>query len=226
LVWQLKEKRLMETKHKILFLICTLLVTVANSQNYIAGDNYKLGLKAGPVAGVIYGNALTKAYPGYGFTGGVYLRAKLKNGFHFQTELSPTIRNSKYGNHATNGYEKISLFYIDANQMIMKDLKKGSHEHCLLLGLQPSVLIQSWVYNSYYQLSPAARDIKLNTIDVSAVIGYQYNRKIIGIQSVLKFGLTNINRGLNMHDHTGNRLGPTNDEGIMRNFSWETTISF
>ena len=199
---------------------------LAISQDYLSGDNNKLGIKAGPVSSTIYGTALTKASIGYGFTGGVYLRLKLKNGFHFQTELSPTIRNSKYGNHALDGYEKISIFYIDANQMIMKDLKKGSHKHCALLGIQPSILVQSWVYNSYYQLSPAARDIAINTFDASAVIGYQFNRKIIGIQTVLKFGLTNINRGLNIHDHVGTRLGPTNDAGIIRNFSWETTISF
>lgn len=210
----------------ILLLFSLIVFNAANGQAYLEGDNFRVGLKAGPAASTLLGTALTKPSLYYGFTGGLYFRYKLKGGFHFQTELSPTIRGARFSNDGQFGYNKFSLFYIDAAQLIMKDLKKGSHKHCLLLGAQPSVLVQSWVYNTYYQLSPAARGIALNAVDVFAVIGYQHNRKIIGIQSVIKIGLTNINRGLNMHDHAGNRLGPTKDNGTIQNVSWETTISF
>ncbi len=211
-------------------LACILLILGITSnlfaQNYTEGERFKVGLKAGPSFSLLVGTALTNSTPGYGFTGGVYYKYKLGGGFHFQTEITPSIRNSKFSNHASNGYEKISLFYIDASQLILKDLKKGSHAHCLVAGIAPTGLLQSWVYNSYYLQSPAARDIKLNTFDALAVFGYQHNRKIIGFQTLVKVGLTNINRGLNMHDNNGNKLQPTNDRGYIRNISWEATISF
>ena len=198
----------------------------AKCQTYLEGDKFRVGLKAGLLASNLLGTALTTPGINNGFTGGLYYRYQLKNGFHFQTEIGATIRSARFNNTSDTGYTKFSLFYLDFAQLILKDLKKGSHTHCVLFGAQPSVLVQSWVYNSYYQLSPAARSVKLNGMDVFAVFGYQYNRKIIGIQSVIKIGLTNINRGLNMYDAGGKHLGPTNDKGTMRNISWETTISF
>jgi len=198
----------------------------ANGQNYSAGDNYHLGMKAGPALSLLLGDGFTTPSVLYGFTGGLYYKRQLKNGFHFQTEISSTIRGAKFDNSGQFGYDKVSLLFIDAAQLILKDLNKGSHTHCAVFGIQPSLIAQSWVYNSYYQLSPAARDIQLNTLDVFAVVGYQLNRKIIGIQSVFKLGLTNINRGLNMYDDGGNQLGPTNNNGKIFNLSWETCLSF
>lgn len=210
----------------ILFIVGLIVANMANSQTYLEGDKYRIGLKAGPVVSTLLGTALTKSTINYGFTGGLYYKYKLKGGFHFQTEISPTIRGARFNNMSDTGYTKISLFYMDFAQYILKDIKKGSHTHCVLIGAQPSVLVQSWVYNNYYQLSPAARGVKLNGMDVFAVFGYQYNKKVIGIQSVIKIGLTNINRGLNMYDDAGSLLGPTKNNGNIRNISWETTISF
>lgn len=216
----------MANKNIIGLLFSFIICNTAYSQTYLEGDKYRIGLKAGPIASTLLGDALTKSSVNYGFTGGLYYKYKLKGGFHFQTEISPAIRGARFNNTSDTGYTKFSLFYIDFAQYVLKDIKKGSHTHCVLVGAQPSVLVQSWVYNSYYMLSPAARGVKLNAMDVFAVFGYQYNKKIIGIQSVIKIGLTNINRGLNMYDDAGSHLGPTKDNGFLRNVSWETTISF
>lgn len=197
------------------------------SQAYQDGDKYRVGLKAGPVMSTLKGNELTKSSPNYGFTGGLYFKYKLKGGFHYQTEINSTIRGARFKGNGTNGYSKFTLLYLDATQLILKDLKKNDHTHCVVLGGQPSVLVQSWVYSPYFQLSPAARGVKLNGGDAYVVFGYQLNKKVIGVQSVIKIGLTNINRGLNMYDVLGNPLGPpTSGTGVIRNISWETCIAF
>lgn len=213
-------------KTHIIILLGLLCVQQSYAQDYLDGEKFRVGLKAGPNFGMLLGTALTKPIVDNGFNGGLYYKNKLKNGFHFQTEISPSIRNTKFSNTSDTGYTKISLFYIDFAQILVKDLVKGSHTHCAIAGIQPSVLIQSWLYNSYYLLSPASRDIKLNGMDVFVLVGYHYNSRVYGIQSVFKIGLTNINRGLNIYDDEGHHLGPTNDLGTIRNFTWETTISF
>ncbi|MCC6720846.1 MAG: outer membrane beta-barrel protein [Bacteroidia bacterium] len=201
-------------------------INKAKSQNYVGDDKFKAGLKAGISINMLNGDAFTKSYIVRGYSLGLYYRYKFKNGFHFQTEFTPAIRGARFNNKSDTGYQKINLLYIDLSQIIIKDLIKNSNTHCMLAGIQPSVLLQSWVYNSYFQLSPAARDIALNGMDFFVVAGYQYNKKSFGIQSMVKLGLTNINRGLNMHDHNGKRLGPTNDKGKIHNFSWELSLTF
>lgn len=199
----------------------------ANAQIYQDGDKYRVGLKAGPVVTTLRGTELTKASVNYGFTGGLYYRYKLKKGFHYQTEINSTIRGARFNGNGPNGYSKFTLLYLDATQLILKDLKKDDHTHCLVFGGQPSLLLQSWVYSPYFQLSPAARGVKLNGGDAFLVLGYQMNKKVMGIQSVVKLGLTNINRGLNMYDVLGNPLGPpTSGKGSIYNLSWETCIAF
>lgn len=196
------------------------------SQKYVGNDNFKAGLKAGVSINTFKSNAFTTPFLTRGFTLGLYYRQKFKNGFHFQTEITPAIRGARFNNSSDTGYEKINLLYLDFTQLIVKNLNKDDYSHCILAGVQPSVLLQSWVYNSYYKLSPCARDIALNGMDFYIVAGYQFNKKSIGIQSLIKIGLLNINRGLNMHDHDGRQLGPTNNNGTIRNISWETSISF
>ncbi|NUM31397.1 MAG: outer membrane beta-barrel protein [Bacteroidetes bacterium] len=210
----------------ILLLLLTFSVKKSYSQKYVGDDKFKAGLKAGISLNTFKGNAFTTSYFTRGFSLGLYYRQKFKNGIHFQTEITPAIRGAKFTNSSDTGYEKINLLYIDFTQLLIKDLNKNNNTHCLLAGIQPSVLLQSWVYNNYYKLSPAARDIALNSIDFSIVAGYQLNKKTFGIQSLIKIGLLNINRGLNMRDHDGRRLGPTNDKGTIRNLSLETSITF
>ena len=215
----------MKVKGYAIILFC-LLYSSAWAQTYEEGDNYRVGLKIGPVVSILKGNALTPATPSYGFSAGLYYKYKLKEGFHFQTEIMPTIRGANFSN-GQDGYSKFTLLYLDFAELVLKDLKQDDHTHALILGAQPSVLMESWVYNPYYQMSPAARGVKLNAIDVFAVFGYQLSKRVFGIQSVIKIGLTNINRGLNMYDFAGNPiLPPTNNNGNIRNISWETTISF
>jgi len=215
----------MATKIKLTILLL-MLFTSAKSQMYTEGDKFRIGLKAGPAISMLGGNALSKPSLHFGFTGGLYYKYKFKHGFHFQTEISPTLRGSRFDNGPT-GYNKFTLLYMDMAQLVLKDFQSGDHTHAGVLGLQPSVLVQSWVYNPVYLLSPAARDVKLNAIDLFLVFGYQYSKKIVGIQSVIKIGLTNINRGLNMYDVGGLPLQPaTNNSGNIRNISWETTLSF
>ena len=225
---QLLLKAKKSNNFKIIFILSVLIFAsnYANGQLYVADDKYKIGLKAGLSACSMYGNAFTTPKFTKGFTLGIYYRQKFKNGFHFQTELTPAIRGARYNNNSDTGYQKINLLYLDFNQIVLKDLSKNNHTHCVLAGIQPSVLLQSWVYNAYYQLSPAARDIALKGMDVFAVLGYQLNKKTFGFQTMFKIGLTNINRGLNMHDHEKRRLGPTVDNGKIRNFSWEFSIAF
>ncbi|MFM9943719.1 MAG: hypothetical protein ACKVQB_00655 [Bacteroidia bacterium] len=216
----------MANKKIILILAGIFAFSMAQSQKYVDGENFRVGLKAGPIASSLLGTALTKPSLNNGFTLGIYYKNKLKSGFHFQTEANATMRGARFSGNGDLGYNKFTLFYFDAAQLIIKDLKKGDHSHVAVLGVQPSILIQSWVYNPYFQMSPAARGIALNGGDVFAVFGYQYNKKIFGIQSVVKIGLTNINRGLNMYDLLGKPLGPTKNNGTITNLSWETTISF
>ena len=89
---------------------------MAKSQIYLDGDKYRIGLKAGPLISTITGNALTKSTPVNGFTGGLYYKYKLNNGFHFQTEICPSIRNTKFNNTSDTGYTKFSFFYMDFAQ--------------------------------------------------------------------------------------------------------------
>lgn len=200
---------------------------ILKAQTYQEGDKYRVGLKAGPVVSSLLGDELTTPSVSYGFTGGLYYRYKLRGGFHFQTEINAAIRGARFKGNKENEYNKFTLLYLDAVESVLFDLKKGSHTHCLLLGGQPSVLLQSWVYSPYFQMSPAARGVKLNGGDFAIVFGYQLNKNIVGIQSVIKIGMTNINRGLNMYDVQGNPLGPQGKgDGYIRNVSWETTIAF
>jgi len=217
----------MKFKGLILLMMCLIRFNTLNAQAYQDDEKYRVGLKAGPVISTLKGNELTKSSLNYGFTGGLYFRYKLKGGFHYQTEINSTIRGARFNGNGNNGYNKFTLLYLDATQLLMKDLKKGDHTHCVVLGAQPSVMLQSWVYSPYFQLSPAARGVKLNGGDAFVVFGYQLNKRVIGIQSVIKIGLTNINRGLNMYDVLGNPLGPTSSgTGVIRNISWETSIAF
>lgn len=226
--FQLQSK--VKKSNKLFFPLTILLflsiANIANGQLYVSTDKYKAGLKVGISTNNLRGNAFSTSYLTRGFTLGLYYKQKFKNGFHFQTEITPAIRGAKFRNSADTGYEKINLLYLDLCQLIVKDIEKDNHKNCVMAGLQPSVLLQTWVYNSYYQLSPAARDIAIKAMDLFAVAGYQYNKKSFGIQTMIKVGLTNINRGLNMHDHDGRRLGPTNDKGKIRNFSWEISLMF
>lgn len=215
-----------EVRNLVLLLVSLVMLNQANGQTYLEGDKYRVGLKAGPAISLLSGTALTSPSPNFGFTGGLYYKYKLKNGFHFQTEISATIRGSRFKGNKDIEYNKFSLFYMDAAQLVLKDLQKDKHTHAAVFGVQPSILIQSWVYSPYHQYRPAARTVALNGGEVFAVVGYQYSKKLYGIQSVIKVGLTNINRGLNMYDFVGQPVGPTNNSGTVRNISWETTISF
>jgi hypothetical protein len=219
----------MEIKKLTLVILLSLGFNQVIAQQYLDGDRFKVGLKAGPVLSIITGDAFAKASVKNGFTGGLYYRYKLKGGFHYQTELNAMVRGARFKNTGPDGYTKVNLMYLDATQLILKDLKKNDHTHCAVLGIQPSLLLQSWVYNPYWQLSPAARGIALNGGDLYAVFGYQLNKQVIGIQSVVKIGLTNVNRGLNMHDVSEPPkpiLPATNNSGLVRNISWEVTLSF
>lgn len=216
----------MAIRYFIVLLVSFIMSNTGKSQTYLGEDKYRVGLKAGPSASLLLGNALSKPSVNMGFTGGMYFKYKLKGGFHFQTEVSATFRGARFKGNADSGYNKFSLFYMDAAQLVLYDLQKGKHTHAAVLGVQPSFLIQSWVYSPYYQYRPAARTIALNGADVFVVFGYHYNKKLIGIQSVFKIGLTNINLGLNMYTFENRHLGPTNNQGTIRNVSWETTLSF
>jgi len=219
----------MEIKKFILVILISFGFSQAFAQKYLDGDRFKVGLKAGLVLSTISGDAFAKASIKNGFTGGLYYRYKLKGIFHFQSELNAMIRGARFKNTGPDGYTKVNLLYIDAPQLILMDLKKNDHTNCAVLGVQPSLLMQSWVYTPYWQLSPAARGIALNGGDLYAVFGYQLNKQIVGIQSVVKIGLTNINRGLNMYDVSEPSkpiLPATNNSGIVRNISWEVTLSF
>lgn len=209
-------------------ILALMMVAVStNAQTYLDGDKFRVGMRAGPVMSWLTGDALSKPSPNYGFTAAIYFKHRIGNHLHFQTEVGPSVRGSRFNGNGSNGYNKFTLMYMDAAELLMIDLKKDVHLHTLVLGVQPSALLQSWVYSPYFQLSPAARGVKLNGMDCSAVFGYQLHKKVYGIQSVIKIGLTNINRGLNMYDVLGNPLGPaTNNSGIIRNISWETSIAF
>ena len=161
-------------------LIILLFITIANTANaqlYVSTDKYKAGLKVGISTNTLRGDAFSASYLTRGFTLGLYYKQKFKNSFHFQTEVTPAIRGAKFNNTSDTGYEKINLLYLDLCQLIIKDIAKDNHKNSILVGLQPSVLLQTWVYNSYYQLSPAARDIAIKGMDLFFVVGYQHNKK-------------------------------------------------
>jgi len=192
----------------------------AKSQIYKEGESTHLGIKFGLQGSTLKGTDLSNPAWKAGFQPGVFYRAGLGSGWHLETEFQASFKGARFKNTDSSGYELLPLLYFETPLLLMKSLDKED-KHLLLVGGQASYLVRSRVFVNN-ELTPRQENLALKTWDYSFIAGYQINSYYTGWQFALRYGLRNINNGLEFKG-----FGPPVKAGNgIRNLSFDVSMMF
>lgn len=191
-----------------------------------------VGLRMGFGANTIFGNAMQRQRPSFGFTGAISHRIPFddrRSAFSLYHELGATFQGSRYSHEPQSSYEKISLVYIEMPIGILYDFVKDYKQtKALYLAFEPAYLYNATVFSkdahvaSYLVDDIGKGDFQISRFDLRFCIGGFFKKGIIGFMPLVKFGLLDINQGINLQK----LVPPTNPEGSMQNVHLSFNIIF
>lgn len=168
----------------------------------------------------------------YGLHVGAYYRWQISPRIHNQIELAASFRGSRFDNLDSNGYSRISLFYLDMPVLFHISLDKKKQNN-LVIGYQASYLIRGQIFVGRDVLASFSQ-VPFKKWDHLFVGGYHFNFDRVGLNILLKYGIRNINNGFANFDPPGSISNQRIQDirpslmnvGDIRNYSIEFGISF
>jgi hypothetical protein len=177
----------------------------------------KAGIKLGACISTMMGSETTTNSGYFSLLGGAYVKYKLKPNWFIQPEAMISRRGSNFSN-GTSGYGRIQLYYIDLPVLFAYGLETDN-KSLLMFGVQYSRLINSAIFKPKSPV-PEGLPPRVSKNDFLIAAGTQFQLPFIGFQFMLKYGLMNINKGLNPN------LQPANKGGNLHNFCFEFNFLF
>ena len=159
-------------------------------------DN-KIGIKTSINLSTIRGTELENPRLKFGYTAGAYYQHFLNKKWNLYTEFVGNFKGSNFKNDIDE-YRRISLFYVDIPLMLMYHLD-DEKKQSVLLGPYASYLGLSSLYVGS-QRKAELSNIALKPMDFGVAGYYHLNGKFTTLQVGVKFGLYNINNGINFDD--------------------------
>jgi hypothetical protein len=191
-----------------------------------------VGLRMGFGANTIFGNAMQRQRPSFGFTGAISHRIPFddrRSPISLYHELGATFQGSRFSHDPQSSYEKMSLVYLEMPIGILYDFVKDYKQtKAFYIGIEPAYLYNATVFAkdahvaSYLSDDIGKGDFQISRFDLRASVGVFFKKGVIGMMPLIKFGLLDINQGINLQK----LVPPTNPEGSMRNVHFSFNIIF
>jgi hypothetical protein len=180
-----------------------------------------LGLQMGLNVTTLFGTELEFGQAKRGTVLGLHYRRILTKNFQLRAELNASLRGSTFGFTSEERYSAIKLTYLDLPIAAMFNVSGSEANKHIVVGLEPSFLLQSEVYvNPDLKARVQNQGFKKN--DLAIFIGYHIDKYYLGFEPSIRFGLLNINDGLNLP----NILPPTGKNGTIQNIAVDFRIYF
>ncbi len=162
----------------------------------VLNEQFKAGVKLGAGASMLLGNELQNPKPSYALNGGAYLRYRFKKHMSVQPELTISFRGAAFDNDNLE-YEKIYAYWVDLPVLLLYGFDEKNTKN-ILCGLQYSRLLNSSLFLTGSSV-PEATSPRLTKNDLLAVVGTQFQTPFVGFQLLAKYGLVDLNNGLNLN---------------------------
>ncbi|MFT5724940.1 MAG: hypothetical protein ACI9JN_002063 [Bacteroidia bacterium] len=196
-----------------ILLFSLFLVTQVTAQPFPKSTNFRVGMLAGISSSAILGTELQNPRARTAMVLGAAYRHKINRNFHFGAEVNASFRGSKFDNGISDAYSGVKFIYLDVPINAMINMSGKEENQYLVLGFEPSYLLQSEIYVKPNDAKPTYKDYGFKDFDVSAVLGYHFDFYYFGLRPSIRLGLMNINNNLvleNVFPETGNNGTITN----------------
>ena len=197
------------------------LANLADAQPFKEGDNFRLGVQMGMGSTRLTGDELQSPLNKTGMVIGAYYRQTINKNLHLLSEVSFSLRGSRFDFSDENYYNAIKFTYMDVPIALMINTSKNSPDQFAVLGLEPAYLLQSEIYVEPF-IKAKYRNYGFKRFDLAAIMGYHFDFYYFGLQPSVKFGLLNINDKIHMPEV----LPETGNDGIIRNLTFDIKFFF
>lgn len=193
----------------------------------------RIGLRMGIGFSGILGGAIQSPKPLFGYSGALFQRVPLekKKKLNFYYELSARFKGSKF--KVNEGIDslisRISLFYIETPVALMHKIgETNQRSKYVYWGFQPAVLLRSSVFrgNRNVPVNQGNLNIPLRTMDYSIVLGLHQEGIFSGYNVSVKYGIRNINKGLDIKDNSSEVYPKLSKDDVLRNLSVDVSFTF
>lgn len=164
------------------------------------------------------GDELLNPRPKFGYTAGAYYTRSLNKDWKIYSEFVGNFKGSNFSN-GFDEYSSIALFYMDLAILPMYDIVED--KQAVSIGPYISYLGLSSLYLGEQKKS-VLNDLDLKQLDYGLAIYYTAYGNIVGFQIGAKWGIQNINDGINFID-----IRPqTGTNGTIQNLGIEIGMLF
>ncbi len=198
------------------------------SQLYKDDKTYKLGVQFGVSFSRFTGGKIPNAAFRRGFNSDVNFYKQLgKSNVHLYSGAIFSVRGSKFKNDQDE-LERIVNMYIDVPLGLMFDITGGEQKTFLRLGGYGSYLLQSEAYTRQ-GLRPFETNVKIKPYDIAPFIGIEHRFYYFALQMDIKYGVVNLDNGLEFVDQTlvtKRPVGPPLKNGQVHNLAIDINLLF